>query len=51
MKGRDLLRGGAGQQRRAKRLALEPVHLALVPGADDDGAVGVEGEIVRRVFS
>ena len=51
MKRGDLLRARAGEQRRAKGIAFEPVHLALAAGADDEGAVLVEGQVVRRILA
>jgi len=33
------------------RLAIQPVNLPFIPGADDEPAFGVEREIVRRIVA
>ena len=45
----DLLRRGAGHQRRLRRVALEAEQLAAVAGRDHQPLLGVEGDVVRRV--
>jgi hypothetical protein len=48
---RHLLRGRAREQRRPQRVALEAIQLALVAGADDQRAVVIEGQVVRRIVA
>src|SRR5262249_14226133 len=51
VEGGDLLRRRASQQRGPRRLPVEPIDLALAAGADDQRAVAVEGEVVRRILA
>ena len=48
---RHLLGTRPRQEGRFERIALEPVQLAFVAGADDQRATGIERQLVRRVVA
>jgi hypothetical protein len=47
----DLLRRRTGEQRGVKRIAFESIQFSLAAGADDERAVLIEGEVVRRILA